>query len=95
MRAVTTDFLRREEYCGLFRTPTLRNVALRKTFFHNGAMHSLSDAVRFYVERETRPERWYPRKADGASRNMTIARNGKGERLHRPALRPQGRRAQH
>jgi cytochrome c peroxidase len=61
-----TDFLKREDYCGLFRTPTLRNVALRQTFFHNGAMHSLSDAVRFYVERETQPERWYPRKADGS-----------------------------
>ena len=61
-----TDFLKREDYCGLFRTPTLRNVALRQTFFHNGAVHSLRDAVRFYVERETQPERWYPRKADGS-----------------------------
>jgi cytochrome c peroxidase len=61
-----TDFLQRKDYCGLFRTPTLRNVALRQTFFHNGAVHSLRDAVRFYVERETRPERWYPRKADGS-----------------------------
>jgi cytochrome c peroxidase len=61
-----TDFLKRADYCGLFRTPTLRNVALRQTFFHNGAMHSLRDAVRFYVERETEPERWYPRKADGS-----------------------------
>ncbi|KJC53012.1 cytochrome C peroxidase [Bradyrhizobium sp. LTSP885] len=60
-----TDFLKRQDYCGLFRTPTLRNVALRQTFFHNGATHSLRDAVRFYVERETRPEIWYPRKADG------------------------------
>ncbi|QIG93912.1 cytochrome-c peroxidase [Bradyrhizobium sp. 6(2017)] len=61
-----TDFLKREDYCGLFRTPTLRNVALRQTFFHNGAVHSLRDSVRFYVERETRPERWYPRNADGS-----------------------------
>ncbi|WP_414645863.1 cytochrome-c peroxidase [Bradyrhizobium sp. 26S5] len=61
-----TDFLKREDYCGLFRTPTLRNVALRQTFFHNGAVHSLRDAVRFYVERETRPERWYPRNAEGS-----------------------------
>jgi len=60
-----TDFLKRGDYCGLFRTPTLRNIALRKAFFHNGVARSLSDAVRFYVERETRPERWYPRKADG------------------------------
>ncbi|WP_442967529.1 cytochrome-c peroxidase [Rhizobium sp. BR 362] len=61
-----TDFSAHEDYCGLFRTPTLRNVALRKTFFHNGDVHSLRDAVRFYVERETHPERWYPRKPDGS-----------------------------
>jgi cytochrome c peroxidase len=52
--------------CGLFKTPTLRNVATRRVFFHNGEMHSLEDAVRFYVERETRPERWYPRRGDGS-----------------------------
>jgi len=55
----------KESNCGLFKTPTLRNVATRRVFFHNGAVHSLEDAVRFYVERETRPERWYPRRADG------------------------------
>ncbi|WP_119274442.1 cytochrome-c peroxidase [Taklimakanibacter deserti] len=60
-----TDFLERGDYCGLFRTPTLRNIALRKVFFHNGVARALNDAVRFYVERETRPDRWYPRKADG------------------------------
>lgn len=61
-----TDFLKRVDYCGLFRTPTLRNIALRKVFFHNGSAHSLRDAVRFYVERETHPELWYPRKPDGS-----------------------------
>ncbi len=61
-----TDFVGRQDYCGLFRTPTLRNVALRKVFFHNGDIHSLQDAVRFYVERETHPERWYSRKPDGS-----------------------------
>jgi cytochrome c peroxidase len=55
-----------QSYCGLFKTPTLRNVATRRVFFHNGAVHSLEDTVRFYVERETRPENWYPRKADGS-----------------------------
>jgi cytochrome c peroxidase len=61
-----TEFLKREDYCGLFRTPSLRNVALRKTFFHNGVFHSLQQAVEFYVERETDPARWYPRKPDGS-----------------------------
>jgi cytochrome c peroxidase len=55
----------KDSYCGLFKTPTLRNVATRRVFFHNGEVHSLEDAVRFYVERETRPEKWYPRRADG------------------------------
>ena len=61
-----TDFRDRPDYCGLFRTPTLRNVALRQTFFHNGVFHSLRQAVEFYVERETDPGRWYPRKPDGS-----------------------------
>ena len=61
-----TDFLGRHEYCGLFRTPTLRNVALRQTFFHNGVFHTLRQAVEFYVERETDPGRWYAKKPDGS-----------------------------
>ncbi len=53
-------------FCGRFRTPTLRNVALRASFFHNGAVHSLRDAVAFYATRDTDPGRWYPRNADGS-----------------------------
>jgi cytochrome c peroxidase len=53
------DLKDRPEYCGLFRTPSLRNVALRKNFFHNGAMHSLRDAVAFYATRDVTPKRWY------------------------------------
>ena len=62
-----TDLKGHDEYCGLFRTPSLRNVALRKTFFHNGAMTSLRDAVAFYATRDTDPGRWYPRNADGTA----------------------------
>ncbi|MBV9626931.1 MAG: cytochrome-c peroxidase, partial [Xanthobacteraceae bacterium] len=40
--------------------------ALRKSFFHNGAFHTLRDAVAFYATRDTNPERWYPRNADGS-----------------------------
>ena len=60
-----TDFLGVAGYCGLFRTPTLRNVALKKVFFHNGVLRSLRQAVEFYVERDTNPGRWYARNADG------------------------------
>ncbi|MDS0796904.1 cytochrome-c peroxidase [Burkholderia pseudomultivorans] len=55
-----TDLKGRDEFCGLFRTPSLRNVALRKTFFHNGVYHSLEDVMRFYVERDIHPEKFYP-----------------------------------
>jgi len=46
-------------YCGLFMTPTLRNVATRKVFFHNGRFTSLRDAVEFYFTRDTDPAHWY------------------------------------
>ncbi|MEX6508327.1 cytochrome c peroxidase [Jiella sp. M17.18] len=52
--------------CGLFKTPTLRNVALRHVFFHNGVYTRLADVVRFYMDRETRPEAVYPKRADGS-----------------------------
>jgi cytochrome c peroxidase len=51
------DFRDRAEYCGRFRTPSLRNVATRKTFFHNGVYRTLREAVEFYVKRD-------PAKAD-------------------------------
>ncbi len=60
-----TDFTARPDYCGKFRTPSLRNVATRQVFFHNGAVHSLKDAVRFYSERDANPEKWYPRNNAG------------------------------
>lgn len=48
------------QYCGMFKTPTLRNVATRSVFFHNGQIKSLKDALRFYNTRDTNPELWYP-----------------------------------
>jgi cytochrome c peroxidase len=62
-----TDLADRKEYCGLFRTPTLRNVATRRVFFHNGAMHRLEDVVRFYAERDTQPQKWYPLGKNGVA----------------------------
>ena len=59
------DLQARPEYCGLFRTPSLRNVARRPVFLHNGVFHSLNDVVRFYAERDTKPQAWYPRAPDG------------------------------
>jgi cytochrome c peroxidase len=59
-----TDLSGRHEYCGMFRTPSLRNVAKRPVFFHNGVIHDLSDAVRFYAERDSEPQKWYPAAGD-------------------------------
>jgi cytochrome c peroxidase len=61
-----TDLMDKEEYCGLFKTPTLRNVALRHSFFHNGVFDSLEQVMQFYVQRDTNPEKWYPRNRDGS-----------------------------
>jgi cytochrome c peroxidase len=61
-----TDLADKKEYCGMFRTPSLRNVATRRVFFHNGVFHRLADVVRFYAERDTQPQKWYSRGADGA-----------------------------
>ena len=63
---IRTDLTDHPELCGLFKAPTLRNVALKKRFFHNGVINSLRDAVRFYAERDTQPERWYPKNPDGS-----------------------------
>lgn len=65
-----TDLRGHPEYCGLFKTPSLRNVAARKSFFHNGVFHSLEKAVAFYAERDTDPGKWYPRAADGTVRKF-------------------------
>ncbi|HAT32609.1 MAG TPA: cytochrome-c peroxidase [Janthinobacterium sp.] len=60
-----TDLSSRAELCGAFKVPTLRNVATRKSLFHNGYFTNLTDATRFYVRRDTNPEEWYPLALDG------------------------------
>ena len=59
------DQAKEQKYCGLFKTPTLRNVAARRAFFHNGRFHTLKEALRFYVRRDTDPQMWYPLLASG------------------------------
>jgi cytochrome c peroxidase len=61
-----TDQAKELAYCGMFKTPTLRNVATRQVFFHNGRFHTLREALRFYVQRDTDPQRWYPKSAEGS-----------------------------
>ena len=51
--------------CGQFKVPTLRNIALTAPYFHNGQFATLTDAVGFYVRRDTNPEQWYPTTSAG------------------------------
>ena len=60
---VRTDLANRTDLCGLFKVPTLRNVALTAPYFHNGAVATLEEAVDFYATRDTDPARWYPTQA--------------------------------
>ncbi|MDP9045829.1 MAG: c-type cytochrome [Pseudomonadota bacterium] len=60
------DLTTRTDLCGAFKVPSLRNVAERPTLFHNGYFTDLKDAVTFYVQRDTHPEKWYPAKPDGS-----------------------------
>jgi cytochrome c peroxidase len=57
---VRTNLSARTELCGAFKVPSLRNVALRKRFFHNGQFDNLRQAVRFYVTRDTQAQLWFP-----------------------------------
>ena len=48
-----------DNFCGKFRMPTLRNVAERPAFMHNGFFKNLSEVVRFYSTRNSDPQHWY------------------------------------
>jgi cytochrome c peroxidase len=48
-----------DNFCGKFRMPTLRNVAERPAFMHNGFFKDLREVVRFYSTRNSNPQRWY------------------------------------
>jgi cytochrome c peroxidase len=42
-----------DHFCGMFRMPSLRNVAQRPAFMHNGSFKDLRAVVRFYAGRNT------------------------------------------
>jgi len=49
----------REALCGKFKVPSLRNVAVRQAYFHNGRFTDLREVITFYVQRDTDPDTWY------------------------------------
>jgi cytochrome c peroxidase len=55
-----TDMARDTQYCGVFMTPTLRNVATRRVFFHNGVYRTLRQVLDFCNFRDTEPGKVYP-----------------------------------
>ena len=59
------DMRDQTQFCGMFITPTLRNVATRHVFFHNGVFRSLQQVMDFYAFRDVAPEKVYPRGPDG------------------------------
>jgi cytochrome c peroxidase len=62
---IRKDIAEQTQFCGMFKTPTLRNTAVRHTFFHNGVFHTLQEVMDFYDFRDTNPEKVYPVSADG------------------------------
>jgi cytochrome c peroxidase len=80
-------------FCGMFRTPTLRNVATRGAFFHNGRFHSLREALEFYVERDTNPAKWYGKGAAGRVEkfdDLPVALRGNVDVVDEPLTRHPG-----
>lgn len=53
------DLRSQTQFCGMFGTPTLRNVATRHVFFHNGRYHTLREVLDFYDFRAVAPQRIY------------------------------------
>jgi cytochrome c peroxidase len=49
-----------ERLCSMFRTPSLRNVAVRESFGHNGVFKTLREVVAFYASRAVAPGKIYP-----------------------------------
>jgi cytochrome c peroxidase len=63
-----TDLRDQPRFCGMFRTPSLRNTATRSEFFHNGVYRTLEDVLAFYNFRETHPAKIYPTMADSVAK---------------------------
>jgi cytochrome c peroxidase len=62
---IRKDIADQTQFCGMFKTPTLRNTAMRRAFFHNGVFQTLQQVMDFYNFRDTNPEKVYPLGIDG------------------------------
>ncbi len=64
------DLTTRQDLCGAFKVPTLRNIDMTPPYFHNGRFKTLKEVLGFYVRRDTNPEEWYPKNPDGSIRKF-------------------------
>ncbi|MDE2063201.1 MAG: cytochrome-c peroxidase, partial [Bradyrhizobium sp.] len=62
---IRKDVAQQTQFCGMFKTPSLRNTAIRHAYFHNGVFRTLQQVLDFYTFRDTNPEKVYPVDADG------------------------------
>lgn len=93
---VRTDQSADKKNCGLFKSVSLRNTATRQVFFHNGRFHTLKDALRFYVQRDTNPEKWYPTDRHGKVENfddLPVAMRGNVDTTDAPLTQKRGERS--
>jgi cytochrome c peroxidase len=60
------DLTASRKLCGYFRSPTVRNTAIRDAYFHNGVFATLRRVIEFYNERDLQPEKFYSHNADGS-----------------------------
>jgi cytochrome c peroxidase len=89
---VRSDQSSHPQYCGMFKTPTLRNVATRQVFFHNGRFHRLRDALSFYVRRDTDASLWYPAESGAVDKfdDLPVALRGNVDVVDLPLNRSHG-----
>jgi len=59
---------------GRFKTPSLRNVGLRSSFFHNGQITTLEDVIRFYAQNNSTFQR-FTDNLDPAAANINVGNN--------------------
>jgi cytochrome c peroxidase len=88
-----TDHRSEKSFCGMFKTPTLRNTARRGAYFHNGRFHTLKETLRWYVERDTNAADWYPRLRNGAIESyddLPPQLRGNVDRITPPFIRHKG-----
>ena len=78
-----------EKWCSSFRTPSLRNVAVRESFGHNGVYKKLREVVAFYALRAVAPGRIYP---PGQKFDDVPAEVSRQRQHLRPHLQPAGGR---